>query len=497
MVQFERVLVYGDLLPTEERADLEEALAESLSTRDLWVEARQHWERAIDLRRGLGDPVSLSRCLRRYSVCLWRLCCTEEDEAASAEAFELMRDAVDSPEKALVFYSRANSEAGSLAERRSLFDECLRIGRDLADDVIVGRALLGMAFVDSPSGIVDFSLLEEALEAALKTKDANLVAGIYTNIYQASIDLLRLDAYPGSFERGLAYCLDHEEHTFSVCLRGSRVTELVRRGSNQAAIDLALATMQETISPVNRMHLGIGLTAAGFRSGRPEARDWLAETWQLATGNDQTFWLVQVATAAAQGAWLCGDPSLVTAQVWDIYRRGLLDDPWVHGELTLWLALLGQPVDLDREVPKPYALDFDGDHLGAAEAWQKLGCPFESAVSLTWAGDTDSLERALAIFLDVGSRPAASRVRTLLRTRGVQAPLPRGPRSTTAAHPAGLTSREAEVLDLIADSLTNAEIADRLVLSRRTVDHHVSAVLTKLGVNSRAEAAKRAAALAT
>jgi DNA-binding CsgD family transcriptional regulator/tetratricopeptide (TPR) repeat protein len=497
VVQFERVLVYGDLLPTEERADLEEALAESLSTRDLWAEAREHWERAIDLRRGLGDPVSLSRCLRRYSVCLWRLCYAEEVEAASTEAFELMRDAVDSQEKALVFYSRANSEAGSLAERRSLFEECLRIGNDLADDAIVGRALLGMAFVDSPSGTVDFSLLEQALESALKTKDANLVAGIYTNFYQASIDLLRLDAYPGSFERGLAYCLDHEEHTFSVCLRGSRVTELVRRGSNDAAIDLALATMQETISPVNRMHLGIGLTTAGFRSGRPEARDWLAETWQLATGNDQTFWLVQAATAAAQGAWLCDDPSLVTDQVWDIYRRGLLDDPWVHGELSVWLALLGEPVDLDREVPKPYSLDFDGDHLGAAQAWEELGCPFESAVSLTWAGETDSLERALAIFLDVGSRPAASRVRTMLRSRGVQSPLPRGPRSTTSAHPAGLTSREAEVLDLITASLTNAEIAERLVLSRRTVDHHVSAVLTKLGVSSRAEAAKRAAALVT
>jgi DNA-binding NarL/FixJ family response regulator len=71
----------------------------------------------------------------------------------------------------------------------------------------------------------------------------------------------------------------------------------------------------------------------------------------------------------------------------------------------------------------------------------------------------------------------------------------RGARATTRANPAGLTQRELEVLGLVAAGLRNREIADRLSLSTRTVDHHVSAVLGKLGVRSRVEATSEAARL--
>jgi len=101
--------------------------------------------------------------------------------------------------------------------------------------------------------------------------------------------------------------------------------------------------------------------------------------------------------------------------------------------------------------------------------------------------------RAVEIFGSIGAEPAVAQVRGLLAGDGVRVPAQRGPRAATAAHPAGLTAREAEVLDLLAERLTNAEIADRLVLSPRTVDRHVSSVLAKLGVSKRSEAAAYAA----
>jgi DNA-binding NarL/FixJ family response regulator len=101
--------------------------------------------------------------------------------------------------------------------------------------------------------------------------------------------------------------------------------------------------------------------------------------------------------------------------------------------------------------------------------------------------------RALGEFERLGAIPAAKLARERLRALG--APVPRGPRPATRANPADLTPRELEVLHLIASGLRNAEVAERLVLSRRTVDHHVAAILRKLNARTRGEAAAQAARL--
>ncbi|MCW2857296.1 MAG: transcriptional regulator, LuxR family [Marmoricola sp.] len=497
VIQFRRALAYADRLSAAENADLEEALAESLSTRDEWSAAEDHWRAAVDLRRGLGDREGLSRCLRRLSVCVWRLCRTAEFRAALAEAWELMKDADDSPERAQVLYLRSGDDVVAKSERSAAADECARIAKNFDDDALMSRALVAGAYLDADIGVVDFSALEQALECATRAGDSVLVGSAYTNLYETAIDQLRLDVYDDLYAEGLAFCLDHEQHTYSVCLRGARVMELVRRGDNTAAVELALATLGETISPVNEMHLMIGLTTAAFRLGQPEARDWLERMWALGAGNDETFWLVQIATAAVHGSWLTGDPTLIDERVRTALQRGMTDDPWVQGELLAWLTRLGHPVPEHEFLPSPYALEVAGDHTGAAAVWRALGCPFEEAVALTWSGDARHRLDALGIFRTLGTRPAESKVRDLLTADGVDVPARRGPRPTTQSNPAGLTTREAEVLDLLGEGLTNVQIAERLVLSPRTVDHHVSAVLAKLGVSSRAEAVERASSLVT
>jgi DNA-binding NarL/FixJ family response regulator len=135
-----------------------------------------------------------------------------------------------------------------------------------------------------------------------------------------------------------------------------------------------------------------------------------------------------------------------------------------------------------------------GDWRGAARLWREIGCPYEAALALADGDDEDALRQALEELQALGAAPAAAIVARRLRERGIRG-VPRGPRRATRENPAGLTARELDVLGLVSEGCRNAEIARRLVVSEKTVDHHVSAILRKLDAKTRGEAAAAAARL--
>jgi DNA-binding NarL/FixJ family response regulator len=141
---------------------------------------------------------------------------------------------------------------------------------------------------------------------------------------------------------------------------------------------------------------------------------------------------------------------------------------------------------LAGDVAEPYALMIEGDWEAAAAAWNALALPYERALALA-DGPEEALIESLTILEQLGAGPLQAIVRQRLRDLGVRG-LPRGPRASTRAHPAGLTSREMQVLNLLVHGHTNSELARRLHVSPKTIDHHVSAILEKLQVRSRTEA---------
>jgi DNA-binding CsgD family transcriptional regulator len=202
-----------------------------------------------------------------------------------------------------------------------------------------------------------------------------------------------------------------------------------------------------------------------------------------------------VAAARAEAAWLEGNTEAVAAATeaaLDLARQRRA--AWMVGELACWRwrAGIGQPaVDGTAE---PFALELSGQSQQAAEFWTQRGCRYEAALALASAKDHNALRRALAELQELGARTAASIVGRRLREAGVRG-ISRGPHSATRSNAAHLTARQLEILGLLTEGLRNSEIADRLYLSARTVDHHVSAVLDKLGARSRTEAIQQAARL--
>jgi len=163
-----------------------------------------------------------------------------------------------------------------------------------------------------------------------------------------------------------------------------------------------------------------------------------------------------------------------------------------QAELGYWLTKAGQPAETASD--HPYALQAAGRWREAAAAWEAAGCPYEHAAALAESPEPDDLLTALGILDELGATPLATLVRRRLRALGTTR-IPRGPRVETKDNPAGLTARQIDVLRLLGKGCTNAQIAGQLVVSVRTVDSHVAAVLAKLGAASRREAAARAAEL--
>jgi DNA-binding CsgD family transcriptional regulator len=274
-----------------------------------------------------------------------------------------------------------------------------------------------------------------------------------------------------------------------------KALSLMYRGRWSEAAGVALSVMNRRRSGMTPFSYIVALVVLGrirARRGDPEATVILNEALKLASQTGTLQRLGPVRAARAEVAWLAGDQDGVLKETQAVFDLALKQEHvWHIGELSYWQWKAGALDVSSLLLAKPFALQISGDWREAACEWQRLNCPYEAARALAESDDEAALKQALQIFESLGARPATTATAKRLRELGAKG-IPRGPRPTTLANPAQLTQRELEVLELLAEGRSNAAISAELVRSPKTVGHHVSAVLAKLGAQNRTEAVRKA-----
>ncbi|MFT4217082.1 MAG: LuxR C-terminal-related transcriptional regulator [Micropruina sp.] len=488
------VLDHQELLTVSDRADAWDAYSTEAYAAGRNGTSDAARTQALALRRRLGDPRRLSDTLRWLSRIRWTSGDRQGAESAGDEAVRVLAgldDAAPSPELATALSNQ--SGLAMLAQRDAEAIELGRLAAAIAhmvgdqETVVNATVNIGssLARSDLDAGL---ALLEQTARSASDQGYDDPAGRALLNAAWNALDQHRLETAGRLIDRAASFAENRELSLYLAYLHVMRAMLALARG-DIATARVAIGRAPDAHPAPSTM---VKATIA-VRCGDPDAPALLEAGWRVALATAELQRIRPMACVRAEWAWLHADAAALDAATADCYRLALRrGNAWDIGAVAVWRQRAGLLDVVPDGMPEPYALELAGRTQSAAAAWEALGEPHAQALTLL-ASDAAEDVRVGAEILDrtaaVGGLPFA---RARLRALGV-ASVPRGRLRRTHANPAGLTDRQLEVLRLMTADLSNRAIADRLVLSPKTVEHHVGAILAKLGVTSRTEAVRLAA----
>jgi DNA-binding CsgD family transcriptional regulator len=450
-------------------------------------------DRAIDIHVEAGDELALALARQKTISSLWM---TKQNEEALRVGTEVVTDLerIGAPAEQIAMAHVDVAFVNILADNIDVAAEATGRARKLtspgSEADVVAQAV-EVWIEDDPESVIHKG--EEALRAADQAGSVQAMDLAYSGL------LLDCVAFHPSrrgdvIDRAIAFAEEHgleERRAFYLMTRADcellagHLATAEDIGHGMAAVwsdldlNLALAAVQT-------------IAQAQMRRGTPLAVEWIEKLFAIPDRLPPVNYGAE--SVLAEAHWLDEsspfdvDSAMYEYTYYDDYYQHYahMDLGTVSAELFFWLWKLELVSEIPAWLPAAYRMHIEGDWKGAAVDWAYWERPYEQALALA-DGDVPARLDALQILDDMGAVPLATRIRRELRRDGVRS-IPLGPRPSTRERVANLTTRQSEVLDLMAQGLTNAEIADRLFISSRTAEHHVAAVLSKLNASSRDEA---------
>lgn len=444
---------------------------------------------ALVVWRHIGDVRRTGDSLRWLSRLYWFAAREVESAAAAREAVELLEPEAAGHELGMTYSTLAQLAMlrANTAETIAWSTKALNLADSLDDIEVKVHTLNNLGTITFATD--GSEALTSSLALALEHDMPDHAARAYANLMFASLCVGDVDAAARHGGEGLAYCIEHDLDAYRWYITAIRGRLALMVDDWEAGYAEASEALRPDATLLTRLIALAVLGRIASRRGDPRATELLDEAFAIASGTDEPQRLAPVFAAHAESAWL-HNASLRPDILGSSPGALLVPYPWDRGEVAVWLQRLGQRVDADVAGDSPYSLSLAGDHAAAHAAWTALGRHYEAALAAIDGDDVMTLREAAGWLADRGAARVLQRASARLRELGAVGVRP--PRASTASNPAGLTQREVEVLSLVASGLPDRDIAERLVLSQRTIHHHVAAVLRKLQVSSRREAGEAA-----
>ena len=454
-------------------------------------------EKALTLWEKIKDSEKTGNCLRFLSRLWWFDGNRKKAEAFAAQSIEVLDKLPTSKSKAMAYSNMSHLKMLSDEPAECILwgEKAIIMARELSDDEILSHALnnVGDVLARIPSSHErGISLLEQSLKIALKNGFQEHAARAYTNLVHNRLLTKDYEFARSALEEGIRYCEELGLDSWTVYMLSNKARLKLETGEWDEAYHIAenIITHEEP-SAVVRVGVLVEYATIRMRRGEAGVLPLLIDANELAFKTMELHRIIPAMVASLEYEWITAKNFIEKeALETTVIMTGTMGNIYENSAFAFWLKKARNQVVPLREVFDGYNIDNKTAVTNAIETWEKAGSPYELALSL-FEGSDDDKRKAVSMMQELGATAVYEKLKFDLRKAGFKK-IPRGARKSTQSNSAQLTSRELEVLQLLNEGLQNKEIASRLFISAKTVDHHITSILYKLEVNSRAKAVHEA-----